>query len=222
MSDKADAALEILVGRRPASDVQAGGDRPAEESNARWFARRVAAAGFARALCDGTRCFRSGRIRTRSQRHNGDGAGDPARRHREALQELLHARKRRTDSGREISRSSKARLTRRNSLATGRTIEPRRRKRALRADDAIGNRRTSSSICRKRARRRSLWRKPAIKRNSPDYYAGMVANAALGTGFVSRLNREIRIKRGLSYGARSAIDARRDGGPFRRFGANEE
>jgi zinc protease len=56
--------------------------------------------------------------------------------------------------------------------------------------------------------------RPAIKRNSPDYYAGLVANAALGTGFVSRLNREIRIKRGLSYGARSSIDARRDVGPF--------
>ncbi len=56
--------------------------------------------------------------------------------------------------------------------------------------------------------------KPAIKRNSPDYYAGLVTNAALGTGFVSRLNSEIRIKRGLSYGARSAIDARREVGPF--------
>ncbi len=56
--------------------------------------------------------------------------------------------------------------------------------------------------------------KPAIKRNSPDYYAGLVTNAALGTGFVSRLNSEIRIKRGLSYGARSAIDARRGVGPF--------
>jgi zinc protease len=56
--------------------------------------------------------------------------------------------------------------------------------------------------------------KPGIKRDSPDYYAGLVANAALGTGFVSRLNREIRIKRGLSYGARSAIDSRRTGGSF--------
>jgi zinc protease len=56
--------------------------------------------------------------------------------------------------------------------------------------------------------------KPAIKRNSPDYYAALVTNAALGTGFVSRLNNEIRIKRGLSYGARSAIDARRGVGPF--------
>lgn len=56
--------------------------------------------------------------------------------------------------------------------------------------------------------------RPGLKRSSPDYYAGVVANAALGTGFVSRLNREIRIKRGLSYGARSSLDARRDVGPF--------
>jgi zinc protease len=56
--------------------------------------------------------------------------------------------------------------------------------------------------------------KPAIKRSSPDYYSGLVANAALGNGFISRLNREIRIKRGLSYGARSSLDARRDIGPF--------
>lgn len=56
--------------------------------------------------------------------------------------------------------------------------------------------------------------RPAIKRKSPDYYAALVANAALGNGFVSRLNREIRIKRGLSYGARSSIDARREVGPF--------
>ena len=56
--------------------------------------------------------------------------------------------------------------------------------------------------------------KPAIKRDSPDYYSGLVANAALGNGFISRLNREIRIKRGLSYGVRSSLDARRDPGPF--------
>ena len=56
--------------------------------------------------------------------------------------------------------------------------------------------------------------RPAIKRDSPDYYSGLVANAALGNGFISRLNREIRIKRGLSYGAGSALDARRDNGLF--------
>ncbi len=56
--------------------------------------------------------------------------------------------------------------------------------------------------------------KPTIKRASPDYYPALVANAALGNGFVSRLNREVRIKRGLSYGAGSSIDARRDAGVF--------
>ena len=56
--------------------------------------------------------------------------------------------------------------------------------------------------------------RPAIERASPDYYAALVANAALGNGFVSRLNREIRIKRGLSYGAGSSLDPRREKGPF--------
>jgi zinc protease len=56
--------------------------------------------------------------------------------------------------------------------------------------------------------------RPGVKRSSLDYYAGIVANASLGSGFVSRLNREIRIKRGLSYGARSSLEARRDVGPF--------
>jgi len=56
--------------------------------------------------------------------------------------------------------------------------------------------------------------KPAIKRADPDYYSALVANAALGNGFVSRLNREIRIKRGLSYGAGSSIDPRREAGAF--------
>jgi zinc protease len=56
--------------------------------------------------------------------------------------------------------------------------------------------------------------KPAIKRDSPDYYTALVSNAALGNGFVSRLNREIRIKRGLSYGAGSSLEARRQPGLF--------
>ena len=56
--------------------------------------------------------------------------------------------------------------------------------------------------------------KPGIKRDSPDFYVGLVANSTLGTGFNSRLNQEIRIKRGLSYGAGSALEARREVGPF--------
>jgi zinc protease len=56
--------------------------------------------------------------------------------------------------------------------------------------------------------------KGALARSDPRYYRTLVANAVLGTGFSSRLNQEIRIKRGLAYGARSSIDARRSEGPF--------
>lgn len=52
-----------------------------------------------------------------------------------------------------------------------------------------------------------------ISRTDPDYFRGVVANAVL-TGYSGRLNQEIRIKRGLSYGARSVLDARRETGPF--------
>jgi zinc protease len=45
-----------------------------------------------------------------------------------------------------------------------------------------------------------------------DYYAGLVSNAVLGGGYSSRLNQEIRIKRGLSYGANSRFDARLNAG----------
>ena len=54
--------------------------------------------------------------------------------------------------------------------------------------------------------------KPAITRADPNYYQGVVANTVLGVGFSSRLNQEIRIKRGLSYGAGSSLT------PQGRFG----
>jgi zinc protease len=53
-----------------------------------------------------------------------------------------------------------------------------------------------------------------IKRSDPQYYAGMVTNSVLGGGYSARLNQEIRIRRGLSYGAGSSLEARRDTGPF--------
>jgi zinc protease len=52
-----------------------------------------------------------------------------------------------------------------------------------------------------------------LKRTDPDYFRGIVANSVL-SGYSGRLNQEIRIKRGLSYGARSNLDVRRDVGPF--------
>lgn len=56
--------------------------------------------------------------------------------------------------------------------------------------------------------------RPGIRRTDPQYYPGLVANSVLGGGYSARLNYEIRIKRGLSYGASSRLDARRDVGPF--------
>jgi zinc protease len=53
---------------------------------------------------------------------------------------------------------------------------------------------------------------PGIQRNAGDYFAGTVANAVLGGGYTSRLNEEIRVKRGLSYGVRSTLYALRSGG----------
>jgi len=52
-----------------------------------------------------------------------------------------------------------------------------------------------------------------INRGSPDYFRGIVSNAVL-TGYSGRLNWEIRVKRGLSYGAGSVLDTRRWAGSF--------
>ncbi len=57
--------------------------------------------------------------------------------------------------------------------------------------------------------------KAAIPRSDPDYYPGMVANTVLGGGYSARLNAEIRVKRGLSYGASSRLSANGPIGSFR-------
>jgi len=57
--------------------------------------------------------------------------------------------------------------------------------------------------------------KASIARNSPDYYPGVVANTVLGGGYSARLNSEIRIKRGLSYGANSRLTPQQTTGQFR-------
>ncbi|MBN8529433.1 MAG: insulinase family protein, partial [Caulobacterales bacterium] len=51
-----------------------------------------------------------------------------------------------------------------------------------------------------------------IARSDQDYYPLLVGNAVLGGGFSARLSQEIRIKRGLSYGAYSGLSAREDEG----------
>src|SRR4030095_5620305 len=52
-----------------------------------------------------------------------------------------------------------------------------------------------------------------IDRKDADYFRGIVTNSVL-SGYSGRLNQEIRIKRGLSYGAASTLETRRDVGPF--------
>ena len=54
----------------------------------------------------------------------------------------------------------------------------------------------------------------SIARRDPAYYDVQVINAVLGGGYSARLNEEVRVKRGLSYGASAALDARRGVGPI--------
>jgi zinc protease len=56
--------------------------------------------------------------------------------------------------------------------------------------------------------------RPGIRRADTAYMQALVANSVLGGGYSSRLNQEIRIKRGLSYGAGSAFSPRAHVGPF--------
>lgn len=53
-----------------------------------------------------------------------------------------------------------------------------------------------------------------VSRTDADYFPLTLGNTLLGGGFSSRLNQEIRIKRGLSYGARSSVGAQQDVGVF--------
>ncbi len=53
-----------------------------------------------------------------------------------------------------------------------------------------------------------------IRRTDPAYMKAIVANSVLGAGYSSRLNQEVRIKRGLSYGAGSSFEPRVEVGPF--------
>ncbi|GAG13684.1 unnamed protein product, partial [marine sediment metagenome] len=54
-----------------------------------------------------------------------------------------------------------------------------------------------------------------ITRAHPDYHTSRVVTSYFGGSFLSRLNEAIRVKRGLTYGARGGFSARRFGGEFR-------
>jgi len=56
---------------------------------------------------------------------------------------------------------------------------------------------------------------PAVKRGDPDYFALLVGNYSLGGGgFVSRLMKEVREKRGYAYSVYSYFAPRKLEGPF--------
>ena len=53
-----------------------------------------------------------------------------------------------------------------------------------------------------------------VPRTSPDYHALMTLNLVLGGQFVSRINTNLRERKGYTYGARTIFDFRRGRGPF--------
>jgi zinc protease len=56
--------------------------------------------------------------------------------------------------------------------------------------------------------------RPSMARKDDRYYAATLANSVLGGGYSARLNEEIRVKRGLSYGASSSLQFRKAPGPL--------
>ncbi|HYW07333.1 MAG TPA: pitrilysin family protein [Longimicrobium sp.] len=55
---------------------------------------------------------------------------------------------------------------------------------------------------------------PGVARDNPDFFPLQVLNTLLGGAFTSRLNTNLREKRGWSYGARSGYSMRLGAGPF--------
>jgi zinc protease len=53
-----------------------------------------------------------------------------------------------------------------------------------------------------------------VSRSSPDYHALVTLNLVLGGQFVSRINTNLRERKGYTYGARTTFDFRRGPGPF--------
>jgi predicted Zn-dependent peptidase len=58
---------------------------------------------------------------------------------------------------------------------------------------------------------------PGVKRSNPDYIPIQVVNTILGGRFTSWLNDELRVNRGLTYGARSFFSTYRNAGTFAMY-----
>lgn len=59
---------------------------------------------------------------------------------------------------------------------------------------------------------------PALARSTPDFFPVTVMNHILGAQFSSRINMNLRERRGLTYGARSAFTFAKQPGPFAASG----
>ena len=53
-----------------------------------------------------------------------------------------------------------------------------------------------------------------VSRSSTDYHALVTMNLVLGGQFVSRINSNLRERKGYTYGARTSFEFRRGRGPF--------
>lgn len=59
---------------------------------------------------------------------------------------------------------------------------------------------------------------PALSRNTPDFFAVTLMNRMLGGQFTSRINLNLRERRGYTYGARSSFSFQKGEGPFSASG----
>ena len=103
--------------------------------------------------------------------------------------------------------------------STGDGVAATRLRARARRSCASDHRHRSSRYRSGRRHRRACAVSRATRR---DYYAGIVADAVLGGSYSARLNEEIRIKRGLSYGARQLAGHAPPGRLVRRQRADEE
>ena len=70
------------------------------------------------------------------------------------------------------------------------------------------------STSRTPCKRKSAWGRLGIRRGDPNYIPVEVMNRIFGGGYNSRLNTEVRVRKGLTYGAYSSFNPHRYAGSF--------
>ena len=172
--------------------------------------------GHARPLRRLARRLRRCALRPPARGHARIHPAHQARRHRASLHSTYY----RPDNailviGGDIKAADAFKLAERlfGDWAKARRAAARRTPRLPRTAAAAASRASSSWTCRTRGRRRSCSR-AGLQAHRPGILPRHRRQLGARRRLFGRLNQEIRIKRGLSYGARSALDVRRDVGPF--------